>query len=97
MWKQSVTKRIPRLLEWIEEERKEALTEWLNNGAISYYNQDSNGLDKPEGLGSELADIIMIVLDIAEGLDIDIQGEIAAKFLYNTMRQYTRDAKGNQL
>lgn len=51
------------------------------------------GYLKPEGIPSELADIIIRVLDIAAFHEIDIAGAIADKMLYNETRPYRHGNK----
>lgn len=41
---------------------------------------------KPEGLGPELADAVIRILDMAESLDIDIARMISLKMKYNETR-----------
>jgi len=43
---------------------------------------------KPEGVPSELADIIIRVLDACAGWDIDIQTAVELKIQYNATREY---------
>jgi len=47
---------------------------------------DDNG--KPEGLPSELADIVIRVADLAGALDINLQAAIANKLIHNEARPY---------
>ena len=48
---------------------------------------------KPEGLGSELADIVIRVFDLAGMLKIDIANEIERKMRYNVTRPYRHGGK----
>lgn len=48
---------------------------------------------KPEGLPSELADIVIRVFDIAGALDIDMAEAIAKKTHYNETRSYKHGGK----
>lgn len=41
---------------------------------------------KPEGFASELADVVIRVLDLAEWLGIDLQDEVLRKHAFNTTR-----------
>lgn len=43
---------------------------------------------KPEGFGVELADIVIRVLDLAQGLDYDLALLMANKHVYNLTRTY---------
>lgn len=65
---------------------------WL---AQNHFTRDtSNHICKPEGVGSELADIIVRVLDTAKRLDIDMNFEMQRKVNYNKTRGYRH---GNKL
>lgn len=48
---------------------------------------------KPEGLGSELADVIIRVIDMATYLGIDLEKEIYRKHKYNKTRPYKHGKK----
>lgn len=50
-------------------------------------------LCKPEGVGSELADVLVRVLDTAHRLDIDLEGEFMRKLQYNATRGYRHGGK----
>jgi NTP pyrophosphatase (non-canonical NTP hydrolase) len=50
-------------------------------------------LCKPEGVGSELADILVRLLDTAERHDIDITYELMRKIRYNHTRSYRHGNK----
>lgn len=66
--------------------------EELRNGkdpSETYYatgNNDTGALQKPEGVPSELADIIIRVFDHAEELGIDLASVIKEKLEYNATR-----------
>ncbi len=48
---------------------------------------------KPEGLGPELADVVIRVFDLAESLGINIEAEIATKHAFNTTRPHRHGGK----
>lgn len=48
---------------------------------------------KPEGFGSELADVIIRVFDLAEELNIDLGDEVLRKMRYNATREYRHGGK----
>lgn len=48
---------------------------------------------KPEGFGSELADIVIRVFDLAEDMGIDLATEIKRKMRYNESRPYRHGGK----
>ena len=52
---------------------------------------DASG--KPEGLPSELADVVIRVMDLCGNLGIDLQAEIERKHAYNRTRAYRHGGK----
>lgn len=46
-------------------------------------------------LGEELADVVIVVMNIAHQAGIDLQAEIDAKMAINRARQWAVDGKGN--
>ena len=70
---------VPELLCLIHSEVSEALE--------AYRNQDE------KNLAEELADIVIRVFDMAEGLDIDIEKEIIIKHEHNKTREYRHGGK----
>jgi NTP pyrophosphatase (non-canonical NTP hydrolase) len=60
---------------------------------ISPLTGERSPLLKPEGFGSELADIVIRVFDLAEDLGIDIAAEIRRKMRYNESRAYRHGGK----
>lgn len=51
-------------------------------------------LGKPEGFGSELADVVIRVLDLCGALGIDIETELLAKHRYNETRPLRHGGEG---
>lgn len=72
-------------------ELSEALEEYRNGNGLLYYNLDKP--DKPEGIGIEMADVIIRILDWAESADCDIEEMIRIKFNYNATRPYKHGGK----
>lgn len=67
----------------VHSEVSEALEAMRDEGALrESYTQ--NG--KPVGFASELADVVIRVMDMAEWLGVDLQAEIEAKHAYNQGR-----------
>jgi NTP pyrophosphatase (non-canonical NTP hydrolase) len=57
-------------------------------------NQESGGpLPKPEGVGSEVADVFIRLLDTCERYGIDLQAEYERKMAYNRTRPYRHGGK----
>jgi NTP pyrophosphatase (non-canonical NTP hydrolase) len=77
----------------IHSEASEALEEFRDGHAPTetYYKPEKP--DKPEGVPSELADIIIRVLDLAEINGIDIDLALETKMAYNRTRPYRHGGK----
>lgn len=58
-----------------------------------WYKTDSQGNQKPEGFGMELADVVIRALDTAEVFGIDLQKMILEKDSYNSSRPYRHGGK----
>lgn len=73
----------------------EAWEEYRDNHLLNetYYSIDPEGNKKPEGIPSELADIIIRVLDAAEAWEIDLASIIEEKLKYNKTRPYRHGNK----
>ena len=73
-------------------ELSEALEEYrkfgLDPAYFHYYESD-----KPEGIGIELADVIIRVFHMAEVLDIDMEKMIRDKLDYNKTREFRHGGK----
>lgn len=74
-------------------ELSEALEEYRNGHAPTetYYNNDKP--DKPEGIPSELADVVIRVFDMCGHYEIDLEQIILKKHLYNKSRPYKHGGK----
>ncbi len=62
-------------------------------GRMRLYDDAFTHPPKPEGFGSELADILIRVFDLAEELGIDIGAEVLRKMRYNATREYRHGGK----
>lgn len=69
----------------VHSEISEALEELREGNIRVYYAENS---PKPEGLGVELADAIIRILDFAEAMDIDLEFLVQAKMKYNETREH---------
>ena len=70
----------------IHSEVSEAL-ECVRDGHYEAYESETRP-GKPEGLPSELADIVIRVADLAGALGIDLESAIVTKMAYNATRQH---------
>ena len=81
----------PEVLALIHSEVSEVLEEYRNgHGATEIYFSDSG---KPEGIPTELADVIICVLDYCGYAGIDIDAAISQKHEYNKSRPYRHGGK----
>lgn len=81
-----------RIVAWmglICSEAAEAIEDARKGRMITTIREDG----KPEGLGSELADIIIRVCDSAGALGIDMEAELRAKLAYNRTRGHRHGGK----
>jgi NTP pyrophosphatase (non-canonical NTP hydrolase) len=79
---------IPEKLMLIVSELSEALEEYRNKSDL-YYEVDG----KPEGLGVELADALIRILDLSEWLKLDMGQIIKKKREYNETRPFMHGGK----
>lgn len=74
---------VPELLMLIVTEVAEAMEGWRDDRMVTEFAPHDA---KPEGFPSEMADVVIRVLDLCAFLDIDIEAEIKMKMDYNEMR-----------
>lgn len=80
----------PEIIALIHSELSEALEEYRAAKPALYY---PNGSDKPEGIGVELADAIIRILDYCAYANIDIEKLLKIKHEYNKSRPYKHGGK----
>lgn len=94
-WGMEELRYFPEIAALIHSEVSEALEEWRAGVPPSeiYFSKDKQGNDKPEGIGIELADVLIRVLDYCakEGIDIDYM--LKVKHEYNKTRPYRHGGK----
>ena len=83
------------LLTHLHSEVTEIYKEYEDNHPINetYYSEDEQGNFKPEGVPSEIADVIILTLSICQHYDIDIEQVINEKMAYNKTRPYKHGGK----
>lgn len=89
---EQLTDRQVRVIAWlalVNTEVAEAVEDVIAGRWVTTKNEKG----KPEGLGSELADIIIRVCDDAGALGIDLSAEIRAKLDYNKTRSHKHGGK----
>lgn len=75
----------------VHSELSEALTEWRDWKPSIYFKVGKP--DKPEGVGAELADAMIRLLDLTAALDIDIDHILQLKVDYNGTRSHRHGGK----
>lgn len=78
---------IGELIALCHSELSEALED-IRNGYAPTHIVPPTAVSKPMGFPIELADVIIRVLDMAAGLDIDMEKAIMVKMNYNKGREY---------
>lgn len=95
----TVIRRVPcrsmlELLCLVHTEVSEAAEAWREGQHAMGYERDAReGVAKPTGVPSELADIIIRVLDISAAFGIDIGDAVDQKMAYNRTRPYRHGDK----
>lgn len=82
---------VPELLMLIVSEASEALEWYREHDGDLRPMRNADG--KPEGVPSELADILIRVLDMSDALNIDIESALRTKLDYNLTRTFKHGFK----
>jgi NTP pyrophosphatase (non-canonical NTP hydrolase) len=83
----------------LHSEVSEALEAWRKWGTddrtrnAEYYEDGTPALFKPEGVGSEFADIFIRLLDYCSRFGVDLESEYERKMKYNRTRPYRHGGK----
>jgi NTP pyrophosphatase (non-canonical NTP hydrolase) len=87
--------KIPQMLINIAGEVLEAWEEYRANRKPTevYFETDKQGNQKPLGIPTELADVVIRCMDTAEALGIDLQSAILQKHRYNATRPHRHGNK----
>lgn len=75
----------------LHSELSEALEEWREWKNNLYFNPEKP--TKPEGIGAELADVLIRLLDLTAALNIDIDHIVGLKMDYNNTRTFRHGGK----
>lgn len=91
----SPEEKIPQMFINIMGEVSEAWEEYRANrkATETYYETDKQGNQKPMGIPTELADVVIRVMDTCEALGIDLQAAIEEKHAYNATRSFRHGNK----
>lgn len=81
----------PELIALCHSELSEALEAFREGGATGQTTVNNDG--KPEGIPSELADVIIRVCDMADFYGIDLDRAVEEKITYNRSRPYRHGGK----
>lgn len=82
----------PEKLCLIHSEISEALEEYRNKHQINETYR-MVGIDKPEGVPSELADVLIRIFDLCGHYQIDLEKAVTEKMAYNKSREYRHGGK----
>ena len=92
-WNQKIT--FGEMMALLHSEVSEALEAWRVNGLrdTTRVHVPGTALPKPEGVGSEFADILIRLLTFSHSCGIDLINEVERKMDYNATRPYRHGGK----
>jgi NTP pyrophosphatase (non-canonical NTP hydrolase) len=67
---------------------------FAKHGTLAYYTKDAQGLDKPEGLAIELADVLLRIANLCGALSLDLEEAVKEKHIYNLTRPWRHSKPG---
>jgi NTP pyrophosphatase (non-canonical NTP hydrolase) len=87
-WPEGEQRNVPEMLALIHSEISEALEEYRKGVGHRRMSTTGRTDGKPEGFGVELADAVIRILDLAEGLQINLADRIREKLEFNRTRPH---------
>ena len=79
----------PEAIALVHSELSEALESWRNKEPPSWTDDDG----KPQGIGSEFADVLIRLGHYASIFDVNLEAEVQRKLAYNATRPYRHGGK----
>lgn len=97
-WNKAFKPKRKRTLEYtvahMAEEFGEMIKDWRSGKIGRTFSRDKDGLSHPEGLGSEIADVVIFCAIFAEMNGLDLADDVALKLSYCEDRLIMREKNG---